>query len=127
MLRVGITTEPISLRHYGFMPKGRAKHMPLRLYLKEWRKFRGFSQERLAEVIGTTKATVSRIENLKQNWDQEFLQLAADALRCAPGDLLMRDPSQHEAIWSIWDQLAPLQREQVVEIAKTIKRTGTDG
>lgn len=78
-------------------------------------------------MIGTTKATISRIENGKQNWDQQFLQLAAEALQCGPADLMMRDPSQTEGIWSIWETLAPVQREQVVEIAKTIKRTGTDG
>lgn len=29
--------------------------------------------------------------------------------------------------WSIWDALTQPQRLQVVEIAKTLKRTGTDG
>lgn len=100
----------------------------MRLYLREWREHRGLSQERLAEAIGTTAATISRIENRKQNWDQEFLKSAATALQCTPADLLNRDPSDSEAIWSIWDQLDSSGREHVVDLAKTVlKRTGTGG
>lgn len=111
----------------GNKAKAKTGHQPIALHLKAWRKHRGLSQEQLAERIGTTTATISRIENAKQNWDQEFLRLAADELRCMPQDLLMRDPTDHEGLWSIWDQLQPVERLQAVEIIKTIKRTGTKG
>lgn len=82
------------------------KTPPLRLFLKQWRQHRDkMSQQRLAEIIGSTKATISRIENGKQNWDQEFLQLAAEALRCEPPDLLMRDPTRPDALWSLVDSI----------------------
>ena len=95
------------------------------LHLKQWRRYRGLTQEALAERLGTTKATVSRVEAGKQNWDQAFLRASAEELGCSAGDLLMRDPSDPDGIWTIWEQLGPVQREQVVEIAKTLKRTGT--
>lgn len=98
-----------------------------RHYIREWRKFRELTQEQLAERIGITKSYLSKIESGKKRYDQPFLEAAAVALRCEPADLIIRDPSDPDGIWSIWDQLRPLERAQVVEIAKTLKRTGTEG
>lgn len=103
-------------------------HMILqRHYIRAWREHRGLTQEQFAERIGINRAYLSKIETGKRRYDQTFLEAAADVLRCAPADLLVRDPSDPDGIWSIWDNLAQSQRTQIVEIAKTIKRTGTDG
>ena len=67
-----------------------------------------------------THASVSRIERGLQKWDQEFLERAADALSCEPADLLIRDPSDPDGIWSLWDQAEPGTRQQIVEITKTL-------
>ena len=96
-------------------------------YIKEWRKFRGLTQEQFAERIGINRAYLSKIESGKRRYDQPFLEAAADALRCEPADLIVRDPSDPDGIWSVWDQLDQPGRNQIVEIAKTFKRTGTDG
>ena len=96
-------------------------------YIKEWRKHRSLTQLQLAERIGIDKGYVSKIENGKRRYDQPFLEAAAEVLRCEPADLIMRDPSDPDGIWSVWDTLRPVERAQVVEIAKTIRRTGTDG
>jgi transcriptional regulator with XRE-family HTH domain len=96
-------------------------------YIREWRKHRGLTQEQLAERIGITKSYVSKIESGKKRYDQPFLEAAAVVLQCEPADLLIRDPSDPDGIWSIWEQLKPVERGQVVEIAKTLKRTGTEG
>jgi transcriptional regulator with XRE-family HTH domain len=68
-------------------PRYRATH------LLEWRKHRDFSQEELADRVGTTAATVSRLENGKQPYTQPLLELLAEALRCEPADIIMRPPS----------------------------------
>lgn len=107
----GVTMWPMASRHF----------------IREWRKHRGLSQEQLAERIGMNRAYLSKIESGKRRYDQPFLEAAAEVLRCEPADLIMRDPSDPEGIWSIWEQLKPVERSQVVEIAKTIKRTGTEG
>lgn len=98
-----------------------------RHYIKEWRKFRSLTQEQLAERIGIDKSYLSKIETGKRRYDQQFLEAAADALRCEPGDLIVRNPLDVDGVWSIWDQLEPTQRRQWIEIGKTIKRTGTGG
>lgn len=97
------------------------------LYVKQWRKYRGLTQAQLAERIGIDQGHLSKIENRKRQYDEGFLEAVADELRCNVPDLLMRDPTDTEAIWSIWEGLAPVQRRQVIEMAKVIKGTGTDG
>ena len=42
-------------------------------------------------------------------------------------DLIMRDPTQPDAIWSLLDTLKPVERLQAAEIIKALKRTGTTG
>jgi len=98
---------------------------PIALHLKGWRKNRGMSQEQLAEATGMTKATISRIENRKQNWDQAFLQTAAVALRCDPLDLIVRDPSEPRSIWTVVDQLSASERDQAVRLWEAFKSTRT--
>lgn len=109
-----------ALRHNVRMAKQRH-------FLKQWRRFRGYTQERLAEMIGCDQSFVSKVETFKKPYDEQYLERAAEALRTEVVDLLIRDPSKPEGIWSIWDQLAPAQQEQVVEVAKVLKRTGTNG
>lgn len=96
-------------------------------HIKEWRRHRGLTQDQLAERIGIDRAYLSKIESGKRRYDQPFLEAAAEILRCEPADLIVRDPTDPDGIWSVWDQLRPVERQQVVEIAKTLKRTGSEG
>lgn len=104
-----------------------AKSAKTTWYLKAWRKHRGYTQERLAEMTGLSKPYISQLESGARQYTQELLEMFAEALSCAPADLIIRNPADPSGIWSIWDDLQPAERRQVVEIAKTIKRTGTDG
>ncbi len=51
------------------------------------------TQEQLAERLHTTKANISRIENLRQGYTQDFLEACADVLATGPAALLSQDPS----------------------------------
>lgn len=75
--------------------------------------------------MGVSHATLSRIENLKQDYRQTLLELLAKELGTDPASLLMRDPSDPDAIWSVWDEAKPAVRRQLVEIGKTLNKTGT--
>lgn len=94
----------------------------LRHYIREWRDHRGLTQEQMAERIGMSRAYLSMIESGKRRYDQPFLEAAAEVLRCQPADLIMRNPTDPDGLWSIWDQLTQPQRVQMVEIAQTIRR-----
>ena len=96
-----------------------------RTFFKEWRVHRGLSQERLAERLGTSVASVSRIEAGIQPYGQDYLEALADTLMTDPASLLIRNPESDDAIWSIWDHAKEGDRRKIVEIAKTI--TGKTG
>ena len=110
--------------------KPRFKDPKPRYYFREWRKYRGFKQEDLAELVGVTAPSISQLETGKQGFTDTTLKALADALACQPGDLLMRNPLDTEAVWSIWDNIPPERREQAVKVLKTFAnepKTGTDG
>jgi transcriptional regulator with XRE-family HTH domain len=65
-----------------------------RHFVREWREFRGLTQEQLAEMLNMTSASISRIESLKQGYTQNFLEACADALGTHPGTLLTRAPTR---------------------------------
>ena len=90
-----------------------------RTFIKAWRKYRGMSQAQLADRLGTTNSSISRIEHGLQPYSQEVLEAIAEALMCEPGDLLTRAPSQ-DAIWTVWETASDSERGTIVEIAKTI-------
>lgn len=67
-----------------------------RHYIREWRRYRGLTIERLAERVGITAGALSQLENGKFNYTQPTLESLAEALACSPGDLLIRDPSSDD-------------------------------
>lgn len=88
-----------------------AKTLPVRHYIRQWRKHRGLTLESLAERIGMTHQNLGKIERGLVPYNQVLLESLATELRCAPADLIMRDPSAPNDLWSIWDQLPLEQRE----------------
>ena len=99
-----------------------------RHFLVQWRRHRGLNQVQLAERLHITQGQLSKIENFKKPWDEDLLELAALALRCTPVDILIRDPSAAEGIWSIWDNVPESQRGQALDVLRAFARkTGTDG
>jgi transcriptional regulator with XRE-family HTH domain len=77
----------------------------------------------VADVIGVSHATISRIETNSQPYSQPILEGIADALDTDAASLLSREPSDYEAIWSIWDRARPFERELIVNVATAILKT----
>jgi transcriptional regulator with XRE-family HTH domain len=98
-------------------------------HLRAWRKYRELTQEQLAERIGIARSYLTKIERGDRRYDQPFLEAAADALRCSPADLITRDPTDSEALWSIWDGLTPPERIRAIAVLRAMKgdASGTDG
>lgn len=99
-----------------------------RHFIKAWRKHRGYSQGKLAEIIGTSVPNLSRIETGAQPYTQDFLEACAEALMIDAASLIMRDPEAPELIWSLWEAATPYQQQTITDVAEAIvKRDGTDG
>ena len=116
--------------HHAYMTRVRArlrhrtKYRPT--FIRAWRQKRGLTLEALASRIGTTHTTLSRIERGLQPYSQALLEAIAEALApCTPADLLMRDPTDPDGIWSVWDHAKPAERQMIVDLAKTLTKTGT--
>lgn len=102
-------------------------------FIRQWRLHRELTQEQLAERVATylaergiakgyTHASIGRLENGKMGYTQPVLEAIADALRTDPASLLMRDPTDTQALWSVWDQAQPAERKLITEQAELVVR-----
>lgn len=97
-------------------------------YLREWRKVKpGRTLEQVAEQLGMSQPQLGRIERGDRPYNQDLLEALADIYGCEVPDLLMRDPSKPQNIWSLWDQAKPGQRPVILAAMEAIVRTGTEG
>lgn len=79
-----------------------------RTFLKEWRKANNLTQEAAASRLEVSRALLSKIENAKSPYTQQFMENAAAAYGCEVVDLIIRNPLVKDALWSIEDQLKKL-------------------
>lgn len=93
--------------------KGKPEH-----FIRQWRKHRGLTLERLADRLEITAGALSNVERGDSGYTQPLLEALAYALQCEPADLIMRDPTEEAAIWSIWDKVPELYRHSPVNQAK---------
>jgi transcriptional regulator with XRE-family HTH domain len=102
----------------------RFKKSPFRpTFIRQWRKHRGLTIEKLAERSGMSNGNLSNIERGKTGYNQETLEAIAEALQCSPADLIMRDPSDPSAIWSLWDSAKPAQQQQIIGIIEGLLKS----
>jgi len=121
----------LALRLNGGMKKPRVLPRPKRVlrrtFIREWRKFRGLTQEQLGERVEMTGSHISMIEAGQRPYTQETLEAIAEALQTDPASLLMRNPMDPDGIWSLWDNAKQGERTMIVNIAKqVVGKTGTD-
>lgn len=118
------TSWMVKPTHKGFRPT----------FIRHWRTARGLSLVQLAERVSEftgksmTHATLSRIENGKIAYTQPVLEAIAHSLLCDPSDLLIRNPLDKSAPWSILDQLKkadPETRARIAAVVEALSKTGT--
>jgi len=112
------------------------KKKPLQpVYIRQWRTFRDLSLEQVAERVAEdlegredfSHASLSRIERGEQPYTQRTLEAIARALNCEPADLLMRNPQDKDAPWSIFDQLKKADKATRVRIAAVVEALAKTG
>lgn len=98
-----------------------------RLYITEWRENRGLSQERLADRVGTTGATVSRWERAWRTGETppntDILDALAEAIGIDAVDFF-RHPDAPSADALLRDQPADV-RQQAMNVIAAIRKTGS--
>jgi transcriptional regulator with XRE-family HTH domain len=109
----------------------RQKRVFQRTFIKQWRDYRNLSQEQLAERVtnflvengtggGYTHASIGRLERGLMPYSQPILEALADALGTDPASLLIRDPTDAEGIWTIWEKALPAERTQITELSQIV-------
>jgi transcriptional regulator with XRE-family HTH domain len=121
MERLASSVHPPYMKQKPKPPQFRRQFAPT--FIRQWREHRGLTLEQLASRIGTTHASLSRVERGLQPYNQPLLEAVAEALRTDAASLIMRNPADPEGIWSVWDNAKPAERRQIVEIAKTLLKT----
>lgn len=96
-------------------------------FIREWRQYRGLSLRRLAErmeiepgVPLTSHANIQRIEKYEQPYSQEILEAIADALDCAPTDLLSVDPAKNGEVVDLLRLINDNNRDQAIRVLKAL-------
>jgi transcriptional regulator with XRE-family HTH domain len=101
-------------------PRQRRRH-----YIKEWREFRGLTQERVSERLDVSPTTWGRIETNKVPYNQDFLEEAAEALNCEPWDLLNRNPFRAGEVVDaegVFRSADPDTKRQITEFIEFVTR-----
>lgn len=94
-------------------------------YLRQWRNKSGKTLEQVADHLHMSHSQLSRIERGKQPYNQELLEELADLYMCDVVDLLIRDPSEPESMWTLWERAKPGERRQIRSVAEALLRIGT--
>jgi transcriptional regulator with XRE-family HTH domain len=102
------------------MPPRIGPRQPFRLFVPEWRKDKGLTQQQLADRLGTSDVTVSRWETGDRKPDQDAQQAIAEALGIEWQDLF-RSPGQPSADALLRDQPQEVV-EQAIKLIQAIRR-----
>ena len=94
-----------------------------RHYIRAWREHRNLTQQQLADRMQTTRETVSRVENGLVPYNQDFIEVCANALNCSPSDLLDHNPQLENAVSELHRivmEASTDDQRRILAVAKTL-------
>ena len=94
-------------------------------FFKEWREYRGLTQEQAIGRLGWSQSKISRLESRATPYNQDDVESASEAYRCSVTDLLTVNPWKEGEVVDLMRMLDDKNREQAIRILKAL--TGTDG
>lgn len=66
------------------------------------------------------KGNLSKIERGLLPYNQDLLERLAEALATEPASLLMRDPADTAAVWSLWDRASKIERQRIDRVVTAL-------
>lgn len=96
-------------------------------YLREWREFKGWSQEELGEMVDVHQSKIARLESGKRALKAGFLRDLARVFGVPPSALLDVDPSSEDGAQTAsmllaWNELTNSQRSDVLRMVQALAR-----
>lgn len=111
------------------MPKVTPRKQPLhRTFLRQWREYRNLTLEQAGDRIGIDASQLGRIERAVYPYNQGFMEAAAMAYMCEVPDLIVRNPKDKSAVWTLIDAVraAPPETQKTIQaVVESIIKTGT--
>ena len=96
---------------------GLSNAKPIRAYFREWREWKGWTQQELADKLGTTAATVSRIENGERDWSKGYLESFSHVIECPePIDPIRHPPGTHIDLNGLLNAAPPEMQQQAISV-----------
>jgi len=100
-------------------PYIRPTHQPT--LLRVWRVHRNLTQSALAERVGVSVATISRLESQKQGYTQSVLEALAEALLCDPADIISRRPGEpNDEVQRILSRAGKEKSGQILRVVRAM-------
>jgi transcriptional regulator with XRE-family HTH domain len=94
---------------------------PIRTYFKEWREWKGWTQQEVADRLETTTATVSRIENGARDWSKGYVEAFAHVIGCDdPADPITRPPDGPDPIMKLLRSASPEKQAEALRIVEAL-------
>lgn len=103
-----------------------------RIYLKQWRKHRGLTQEQVVNRLAiledpqvpTTTASLSRLENGNQQVSLPVLHALAEIYNCESWELIARDPTKEGMVIDMLRRLDEKRQAQVAAFILGLEANG---
>jgi transcriptional regulator with XRE-family HTH domain len=97
------------------------------LRIKELRHERALTQQQLADRVGTTHATIQRLESGNRGVDEKWVRRIARAFNVHPGELfepISQDVyTDHEyEVLTLWRKMPEDARESYLQLARNLAR-----
>jgi transcriptional regulator with XRE-family HTH domain len=97
------------------------KRIPI--FFREWRERKQLTQEQLADRLGTTKATVSRMENSESQYNRGYLEALAEALDIDDPAKLLHHPDRPSPD-DLLRNATPEQRARAISVIEALLKAG---
>jgi transcriptional regulator with XRE-family HTH domain len=92
-------------------------------FIRAWRLHRGMASSELAARVDVHRTQLHRVERGERPYTREFLEKAAAALGCTPGQLIDRHPNEGDVL----DNLTPDERSALVLFLEPLRRSSSPG
>lgn len=98
---------------------------PVKTYFAEWRVWKNWTQQELADRMDTSAATVSRIEKGERDWGKGYLEAFSFVVGCPnPTDPITRAPDTPITLDDMLKSATPELKRQAFAIVETLLKTG---
>lgn len=123
--------ETKSLLVYGMLLRMEKRQIG-RHYIREWRKKRGYSLRKLAGMMESSPgeelisyASLQRIENGEQPYNEEILNALAAALDVSAAMLIEHHPEREGKVIDLYSRLSERDKGRAIELLDTLLKTAS--